>query len=276
MFERNHYCMKRKFLIFYKKLKMSKSSIPKIIWQTYKTHSIPNKWSSSPESLKKYHPTWKYHLTDDQENRQFMLTHYPEYLNLYDRLGREVKPICQVDMIRILRLHKYGGVYIDLDYEALKPFDDLFSIDSDLYLFRTSNLGGFTNSFLASIPGCYFWIKCIEKIIYRLDNKPWYILGDLRVLWTTGPGMLTDVANEYNKPYVTIPYKLGHPCNICDHYLNRVCTASESYVKELKGSSWTDPSVDIFYFMVCRWEYILSILFLILLIILFYFILYRK
>src|ERR1700722_4383767 len=113
---------------------MSKTNVPKIIWQTYKTHKIPDKWTSSPTSLKKLHPDWQYYLMDDQENRQFVIDYYPQYINLYDRLGKEIKPICQVDMVRILYLHKHGGLYIDLDYKALKPFDSLFNIDISLYL----------------------------------------------------------------------------------------------------------------------------------------------
>ena len=254
---------------------MSKVFIPKNIWQTYKTHIIPDKWISSPESIKRLHPTWNYYLTDDQENLTFIQTYYPQYLQLYNRLGKEIKKICQVDMVRILYVHKYGGVYLDLDYEVLKPLDDLFIFNSDLYLFQTSNMGGFTNSFFGSRPNCPFWIQCIEEIKYRLDHKPWYIFGDVRVLWTTGPGMLTDVANEYNKPFVTIPYKLGHPCNICDHYLNRVCTNEDSYVKELEGSSWTNPTTQLFYFVVCCWKELLIILFLIILIIIAYFAIQR-
>ena len=252
---------------------MSKINIPKIIWQTYKTHTIPDKWISSPESLRKLHPDWIYHLMDDKENRQFVIDNYPHYLNLYDRLGQEIKPICQVDMVRILYLHKYGGVYIDLDYKAIKPFDDLFNIGSDLYLFRTPNSNGYTNSFMASKPNSRFWIKCIEEISFRLDHKPWYIFGDLRVLWTTGPGMLTDVIKNHNKPFVTIPSKLGHPYSICDHYLNRFPTSEDAYVDELPGSSWTSPTTQIFYFTISRWKEILVILFIILLIIILYFVL---
>lgn len=246
---------------------MSNVKIPKIIWQTYKTHQIPAKWISSPESMKRLHPTWEYRFTTDIDNRKFVESEYPQYLALYDRLGREIKPICPVDMIRYLFLHKYGGMYLDLDYRAIKAFDSLFKIDADLYMFKTPNGQSYTNSIMASKPGCQFWLQCIEQIAHRLDNCPWYIFGDLRVLWTTGPGMLSSVLNDYNQPFVTIPSKLGHPCSICDHYFNRVCAETDSYVEELPGSSWTSPSTQLYYFGLCRWREILLFILILLIIV---------
>ena len=250
---------------------MADVKIPKIIWQTYKTHEIPSKWIPSPESLKTHHPSWSYHFVTDEDIRKFVEQEYPQYLNLYDRVGAEIKHICRVDMVRCLLLHKYGGFYIDLDYKALKAFDPLFVGDADIYVFKTPNMGNsYTNSFMASKPKVEFWIKCIELIQYRLDNCPWYIFGDLRVLWTTGPGLLTSVLEKYNQPYMTIPSKLGHPCTICDHYFNRVCSDSDSYVEELPGSSWTSPSTQIFYFTVCQWYDILLLVLIMLTIVILY------
>lgn len=211
--------------------------IPRLLWQTYKTHTVPQKWKTSPISLMQHHPAWEYNLTDDEENRMFVKENYPEHLLLYDRLWKELKPIASVDMVRYLLLHKHGGVYLDLDYRAVKPFDSLFASNASLYLVRTPNLGGYTNSFMASAPGCDFWMQCIAEIKKRIDNAPWYIRGDVRILWTTGPGMITSVANEYTQPFMTLPYKLAHPCSICDHYNGTICTSEESYVEEFEGSS---------------------------------------
>ena len=134
------------------------TKIPKIFWQTYKTHQVPQKWITSPKSIMKYHP-------------------HP------------------VNICKCMHLHifKGCGVYMDmdLDLEVLKPLDDLFESGADFYLVRTPNWMGYTNSFMASKPNCPFWIRCIEKIKYRLDHRPWYILGDINVLWTTGPAMIS-------------------------------------------------------------------------------------
>lgn len=113
--------------------------IPKIIWQTWKTHQVPEKWSQSPESIRLTAPDWDYHLTDDQENLEFVQREFPEYLPLYLSFDRE---IYRVDIIRYLRLYRHGGVYMDLDIKLKRPLDELFKTDADLFLVKTPNLGG--------------------------------------------------------------------------------------------------------------------------------------
>ena len=233
--------------------------IPKIIWQTWKTHQVPDKWKTSPESIQRFCPGWTYHLTDDQENLQFVKEHFPQFLDLYQSFDRE---IYRVDMVRYLRLYLYGGVYLDLDLELIKPLEDLLTEEGNLYLVRTPNLGGYTNAFMASAPGVEFWIRCIHEIANRVVHKPFYIQGDLKVLWTTGPQMITSVATKYNRPFVTIPYALGHPCTVCDNY-DGVGDLSQAYVKELEGSSWS-TSASVVHYVWCRWYAILALLLLIL------------
>jgi len=246
--------------------RMLKMAIPRIVWQTWKTHQVPDKWKESPESIRRYCPGWKYRLTDDQENLDFVRKEFPQYLSLYQSFDRE---IYRVDMVRYLRLYRYGGVYMDLDIKLKRPLDELFKGDGDLYLVRTPNLNGYTNSFMASKPKCPFWLRCIEEIKRRSQNRPWYIIGDLKVIWTTGPDMITEVARQYNQPFVTIPYLLGHPCTICDHYLNRPCSEDDSYVEELQGSSWTGTASSLFHFVVCRWDLVVPLVIMVILLLLF-------
>ena len=51
-------------------------SIPKIIWQTWKTKNVPDVWKSSPESWIKYHSDWQYFLMSDEDNRKFVETYF--------------------------------------------------------------------------------------------------------------------------------------------------------------------------------------------------------
>jgi mannosyltransferase OCH1-like enzyme len=239
--------------------------IPKRIWQTWKTHEVPDEWKASPQSIRQYCPDWSYHLMDDYDNLQFVEQNYPEYLQLYKSFDRE---IYRADLVRYLLLYQYGGVYLDLDIKLKRPLEDLFAQGGDLYLVKTPNWSGYTNSFMASVPKCPFWLKCIQKISERAANTPWYIRGDIKVLWTTGPNMVSEVLKKYNHPYMTIPSKLGHPCTICDHYFERSCSSDESYIEELKGSSWSSQA-SWFHFFVCRWQYLLFAIFLILFILFF-------
>ena len=232
--------------------------IPRVIFRTWKTKVVPDKWSSSTTSLQRYASEYTTFLYTDEENRELVKIYFPEYLGLYDSFDRT---IYRVDMVRYIWLYVNGGIYMDLDLELIKPLDSLFSSDAELYLAKTP-AGGYTNAFMASAPGCQFWLKCLETIKWRWDNPCIYAVGDLKVLWTTGPGMVTAVAEEHNEQFITLPKLLAHPCSVCDKYLERDTSTEYSYFKELKGSSWTNPSTEVVYFCMCRWDVILAVVLL--------------
>jgi len=94
-------------------------------------------------------------------------------------------------------LYLFGGVYIDLDYESLKPIDDLIEnrqlIFSMLtYDFKTRE--SFPNSLFASTRQNKFWFLILSKVHDRWQLKP-----DQNVNWHTGPKLLFDTIEMYLK-----------------------------------------------------------------------------
>ena len=63
--------------------------------------------------------------------------------------------------------HKFGGMYLDLDFVALKPFDELLGAKS-VVLAEMSNDTAFEhnipNAWMASTPGHPFWLFCLQEI----------------------------------------------------------------------------------------------------------------
>lgn len=146
--------------------------IPKIIFQTWKTHDVPEKWKSSPESIKTLMPDWEYVLFSDNDNREFVKKHFPSFLKYYDAFPYNIQ---RADAIRYMWLYIHGGIYMDLDFELQHPLDELFVNQSDLYLVHSGNVGScITNSFMASAKGNRFWLEVIEEMKKELD---WYIMG---------------------------------------------------------------------------------------------------
>ena len=94
--------------------------IPKLIHQTAKTADIPPQWQAYQQKLRSLHPDWTYRLWTDADNLAFVQKEYPAFLPIYQKLP---KNIMRVDVIRYLIMYKLGGLYMDLDYEMLKPFD---------------------------------------------------------------------------------------------------------------------------------------------------------
>ena len=102
--------------------------IPKRIFQTWKEKNVHNPILKSwQNSWKKYNPDYFYELWDDEDNREFIKAHYPDFLKIFDRYD---KPIKRADAIRYFYLYHYGGIYADLDFECLKNFDQLLLIQS--------------------------------------------------------------------------------------------------------------------------------------------------
>jgi mannosyltransferase OCH1-like enzyme len=237
-------------------------NIPKNFLQTCKTKDIPDKWKSSPGSVRRYLPDWNYVLTDDVDNRKLVETHFPDFLETYDSFPRGIQ---RADAVRYIWLYLYGGVYMDLDSELQKSIEPLFEeTQGDLYLVKAPNgFGYYTNMFMASSPKNPFWLECISEM--KQSKAPWWMPEDFQVLWTTGPGMVTRVAERWDKPIVSIPSKLIVPNNVC-------CPGVEhpdAYAKQLEGGSCNGPIIQTGIYLQCHWQEVLVFfLVLILLIIL--------
>lgn len=240
--------------------------IPKIIFQTCWSHDIPKKWQSSPKSIKELMSDWNYTLFDDDENRAFIKKHFPDFLKYYDAFPYAIQ---RADAIRYCWIYINGGIYMDLDFELQHPLDSLFTSDCDFYLVHSGNVSGYTtNSFLASKKGCKFWLEVIEEMKKPL---PWYVMGKhFSVLCSTGPLMLSRVAQRTKYVYGKLPSRYIMPCSVCD-ISKSTCDA---YLKPLEGSSWTNYETTFLNFWLCQWKTIILFLICILVIILLAYIVY--
>jgi mannosyltransferase OCH1-like enzyme len=225
--------------------------IPKIIAQTWETNDVPEMWKSGPEAIKKYHPTWEYVLFTNDDRRKFVEKHFPGFLEIYNSYDKGVQ---RADLFRIMWMYVKGGLYMDLDHEPIKPLDPLFYYDMELYLVQGAEY--YVNGFLASKPGCKYWLLCLEVIKERHNNVPWYIMGDFVVLYSTGPLVLKEAMKRYEKPYASIPRKMIYPCNVCDkEYNSVVCDERAQYVKNIPGSSWISSQSNMLLYLKCYFDY---------------------
>ncbi|KAI9549595.1 MIPC synthase [Daphnia sinensis] len=166
--------------------------IPRIIWQTWKTRDIPEQWQVGYDSVRTLNPGWRHVLMTDEDNRAFVQKHFPGFLNIYDAFPY---PIQRADAIRYMLLYVHGGIYLDLDYEALRPFDDLV-LDRPVGLVKSGNIGSFaTNSLMVAARRHHpFWLECIAEM--RRPPPLWAVSKHLVVMATTGPLMVHRVAKR--------------------------------------------------------------------------------
>ena len=174
------------------------STIPKIIHQTWDTEHIPQIFHKWMVTWHKHNPDWKYWFWTLDEVRQFVTKEYPYFLKIYDLYTAD---IFRSDVLRYLILYKYGGMYMDLDMEALKPLDNwtygfncIVSEETYEHPFVVREAdppGNIVNGFIASRPGHPF----IKLAIDSLEEFSGYYFGDY--MHATGPFFFNAVLDRY-------------------------------------------------------------------------------
>jgi mannosyltransferase OCH1-like enzyme len=238
--------------------------IPKIIFQTWKTYDIPDNWKNAQKTVIEKNKDWKYVLLSDEDNLQIVKKNFPDFLPYYINFKYNIQ---RADAIRYMILYLNGGVYIDLDYEAIKPFGSIIlDKDKEVGLIKSSNIDCITNSFLCSSKGANFWLKCIEEM--KKPNKWYYFTKHFKIMCSTGPIMIDRVYNK-NKDKVQI-LEITVPCNICN--INNCEYDKKYFLRAIHGQSWNSWDTIIINFIYCNKK---SIICIILIIILTIFIIYK-
>lgn len=241
--------------------------IPKIIMQTWKDRNIPDNWKESPVSISNHMPGWEYVLMTDEDNREFVSKHFPDFLPFYDAFPYAIQ---RADAIRACWLYVKGGIYMDLDFIVQKPLDPLFRSDNELYVVPSGNVPTtITNSFMASKPGCKIWLTYIEEM---KKNLPYWAYGKhLKVMTSTGPLCFSRSIQKWSGVYATLPSKLIMPCSVC----TPVCNTDKAYLIPLIGKSWCGYDSHAMNFGLCNWRALVIAIVIIVLAILIYIILRR-
>jgi len=135
--------------------------IPKIIHQIWLGSPLPEEFKILQETWIQHHLDrgWSYKLWTDEDVAQLEL-YNQEFYDATDNYG------VKSDILRWELLYRFGGVYIDTDYECLQPLDELHYT----YDFYTAlqpldtlfvQLGA---ALVGSVPGHPILKHCIETI----------------------------------------------------------------------------------------------------------------
>lgn len=116
------------------------------------------------EQTKKLHPDFEYRFYTDADMDAFIKTDFREYYEQFNRLPRM---IMKIDMFRYFLMYKCGGLYMDMDYYMIKPFDLLhhrvvLPCNREFADGTPSCLG---NCIFASAAGHPFWKWLIDSLL---------------------------------------------------------------------------------------------------------------
>lgn len=171
--------------------------IPKIVHQLWKDASIPPRWQKAAESVRKYHKGWEYRLWTDEMMDSHVAANHPDVYAVFTGMNRH---IMRVDVFRYILMHDFGGLYCDLDYEFLRPYDYGYS-DVVLSLEYDETYGDdqnqVANYVFASVPRHDLW----RDIIADVRANPPFATTQSDVCIVTGPQLVTRVYYQNRHRY---------------------------------------------------------------------------
>lgn len=147
--------------------------IPPFIHQVWTTDRIPDRFAAFRDSWIRHHPDWSYRLWTDADIFAFIEVNEPAMLPVFNA---HTRAICRADIARYLILKRYGGLYVDVDFECLRPVGPLLAdtelaigLEPDTHLameaVRTRGLHRILcPSFIASAPEHPFWRAVCEAL----------------------------------------------------------------------------------------------------------------
>ena len=180
--------------------------IPKTIHQIwYSEKPLPETFLPLISSWREFNPGYDYILWQKHEIDNFVKNYYSDKQRIFNDVLYDIQ---KADIARYIILNHVGGVYIDLDFECLKPIDGL--IDSKAVCLslepkshgRVGKRQVIGNAFLASErmhPLIKILLKNVFAILLRKTSLQDVKLHDkfMYVLNSTGPNLLTRVFEAY-------------------------------------------------------------------------------
>ncbi len=167
----------------------SDPSIPAILHQTWRTETPPDRWAHTVAATRAMHADWRYIMWSNERADSHVEQHHPE---LWPAFRNFERGIMRADVIRYVVLHDFGGLYCDLDYEFLRPYEFagaslVLGMEFDVH--HGDSFDQVSNFVMASAPQHPFWRDVLDDLIQRPPQTDNYH----DVIKSTGPGLLTRV-----------------------------------------------------------------------------------
>lgn len=197
-------------------------------------HKCRESWLSNFKSV-------NFVLWSDEEAETLVRQHYPYYYDLYTNFPFQIN---RIDFARFCILHKYGGVYADMDMYCYQDF--FSSLSEKCYLVGSTLYQEIVqNSLMAAQPNHVFFLHCMDACKSAYDsglhsfdksNITTRESNDY-VLNVTGPRLLTNAYNEHKEIVTVLPTPEYNP-----HYLDY----NESVkTKHMLTGRWGTEMMDI-------------------------------
>ena len=221
---------------------------------------IPDNYMTNIENCKKLNPDFEIKIWNGYDCYFFVKKNFPKYFNTYNNLKY---PIQKCDIVRLMIVYIYGGIYSDVDRICLKSYNYLLDKYKkyNVILSRYKNYPHIFNDPIICTKNNDFIYYCINNIkIYNLGNRY------LDIFLSTGPFFITKQYYMYKKKedIIIIDSELN-PCNICNCSLD----IKNSVTFTAYDNNWLDKNSYemISKFIYCKLNLIFLIFFILLILI---------
>lgn len=181
--------------------------IPKVIHQTYPSKEIPSEILELMNTWTAMNPGWVVKFYDDNQCLELVRKEFPEYLEAYLSLPKNVE---RADFFRYLVVLRYGGVYADVDTESRMSMESVIEPGDSLVVGWEaefpSGVEAFERHFVrmrqvlqwifAGAPGHPALRDLCEKVAANA-KKQMSASSNRDTLERTGPGLFTDVVLKH-------------------------------------------------------------------------------
>lgn len=205
-------------------LKVKPSVVPKIskiIHQIWLGGNLPFKYMEITNKWKSLHPGWGYKLWNDSNIKELFPLYNQKYFDESNNLAEKA------DILRLEVLYRFGGIYVDVDYECAKSFDTLAHCYTFFAGVEPLDASAFYigNAIIGSSAGHSILKHCIENIKLHRHEKT--------IPKRTGPARLTEsfcaMSKDLNDLVIAFPatylyplaYSLRHNKLSKDYYLKK-------------------------------------------------------
>jgi len=224
-------------------------------------NDIPAQFNDTIKSWKDKNDNWEYKLWDLSEAIQLISQNYPEYIETFNGFKYNIS---KCDLFRYILMHKYGGIYIDLDFICIRPIDQLLDLISKKSINTINKIdetpsvilteewpnsskkgnemigesGTLHNGCILSEKNHPFWLSVIHEISKRSKE----ISGsESSVFDISGTKLLNDMYKKFHRQFndvVALPFYYMSPliCQVNDT-INIMCSP-EIYKNLPNSSTW--------------------------------------
>lgn len=235
--------------------------------------TIPNRFKASKtfkelkhcrESWDIFNPNLCHTIWNKPNSVALIKKYYPEFYELFQAYPWEIQ---RCDMVRYCILHRYGGLYADMDYKCKKDFSYVFEYykQYDIYLVSTPNAiseDTVSNSLMLSYTKNHMFWKMLLLEMNKVFDNSWHPSSKhIEVMYTTGPAILSRVYGVYKYRYKlsSLPSKHFHPLSLTKKFLEDD-EIKDVYAVHLGTGTWESTDSKILILLYMNWKIILLIL----------------